>query len=96
MPSIRGVLNDVKAALEEDQALVGVLGALSGAVGAIVVERLGPEPDPDTFAITVDQARASLLSMLALVFTALSIVLALAALAARLEPTDSESPGDHG
>ena len=82
MPSIRGVLNDVKAALEEDQALVGVLGALSGAVGAIVVERIGPEPDPDTFAITVDQARASLLSMLALVFTALSIVLALTALAA--------------
>jgi uncharacterized membrane protein len=82
MPSIKGILNDVEAALEEDQALVGVIGALSGAVGALVVERFGPEPDPDTFAITVDGARASLLSALALVFTSLSIVLALTALAA--------------
>jgi uncharacterized membrane protein len=81
MPSIRGFLDDVVTALEEDQALVAVIGALGGAVGAVVVERLGPEPDPDTFAITVDQARASLLSALALVFTGLSIVLALTALA---------------
>ncbi|MFW2336177.1 DUF2254 family protein [Ilumatobacter sp.] len=81
MPSIRGILDDVETALEEDQALVAVIGALGGAVGAFVVERFGPEPDPEVFAITVDQARASLLSALALVFTGLSIVLALTALA---------------
>ena len=81
MPSIRGILDDVETALEEDQALVAVIGALGGAVGAIMVERFGPEPDPEVFAITVDQARASLLSALALVFTGLSIVLALTALA---------------
>jgi uncharacterized membrane protein len=80
--SIRGVLDDARTALEEDQGLVGVIGAIGGAVGALVVERLGPAPDPDTFAITVDGARASLLSALALVFTSLSIVLALTALAA--------------
>jgi uncharacterized membrane protein len=81
MPSIRGFFDDVETALEEDQALVAVIGAVGGAVGAIVVERFAPEPDPNTFAITVDQARASLLSALALVFTGLSIVLALTALA---------------
>ena len=81
MPNIRGVLDNVGTALEEDQALVAVLGALGGAAGAFLVERYGPEPDPATFAITVDQARASLLSALALVFTGLSIVLALTALA---------------
>jgi uncharacterized membrane protein len=81
MPSIRGILDDVETALEEDQGLVAVVGAVGGAVGAIVVERFGPEPDPDVFAITIDQARASLLSALALVFTGLSIVLALTALA---------------
>ncbi|MGI9624067.1 MAG: DUF2254 family protein [Acidimicrobiales bacterium] len=81
MPSIKGILNDSRAVVEEDQALVAVIGALVGVGGAIVAERLGPEPDPDAFAITVDQARASLLSALALVFTGLSIVLALTALA---------------
>ena len=80
MPSIRGVIDDIETALEEDQALAAVLGGLGGLAGAFVVERYGPEPDPDTFAIMIDQARSSLLSALALVFTGLSIVLALTAL----------------
>ena len=80
MPSIRGVIDDIETALEEDQALAAVLGGLGGLAGAFLAERYGPEPDPDTFAIMIDQARASLLSALALVFTGLSIVLALTAL----------------
>jgi len=81
MPSIRGFLDNAATSLVEDQALLAMLGALGGGGGAFLVERYGPAPDPVTFAITVDQARASLLSALALVFTGLSIVLALTALA---------------
>jgi len=80
MPSIRGVVDDIETALEEDQGLAAVLGALGGFAGAILAERYGPEPEPDAFAITIAQARSSLLSALALVFTGLSIVLALTAL----------------
>ncbi len=81
MPSIRGIRDNVQTALKEDQALTAIIGAVGGAVGAFLAERYGPEADPEKFAITVDQARASLLSALALVFTGLSIVLALTALA---------------
>ena len=81
MPSIRGIRDNIQNVLEEDQALTALVGAIGGAVGAFVTDRFGPEPDPETFAITVDQARSSLLSALALVFTGLSIVLALTALA---------------
>lgn len=82
MPRIRGVLDDISTSLEEDQGLTAIVGATVGAFAAIAIERYGTAPDPETFAITVDQARASLLSALALVFTGLSIVLALTSLAA--------------
>lgn len=82
MRSIRGVFDDVRTALGENQDITAVLGAIAGAFLATAVERYGADPDPETFAITVDQARASLLSALALVFTGLSIVLALTALTA--------------
>ena len=59
-----------------------IVGAIAGVALAFAIERYGPEPDPANFAITTSQARASLLSALALVFTGLSIVLALTALAA--------------
>jgi len=80
MPSIRGVVDDIQTALEEDQGLAAILGGFGGLAGAFMAERYGPDPDPDVFAITIAQARSSLLSALALVFTGLSIVLALTAL----------------
>lgn len=82
MRGVRGVLYDISTSLEEDQALTAVFGAVAGGFLAFVIERYGADPDPETFAITVDQARASLLSALALVFTGLSIVLALTSLTA--------------
>ncbi len=82
MRGVRGVLDDISTSLEEDQGLTAVLGAIAGAFLAFAIERYGADPDPETFAITVDQARASLLSALALVFTGLSIVLALTSLTA--------------
>lgn len=82
MRNIRGILDDVTSSLEEDQGLTAILGAIAGGFLAAAIERYGGDPDPETFAITVDQARASLLSALALVFTGLSIVLALTSLTA--------------
>ncbi len=82
MRGVRGVLDDISTSLEEDQGLTAVFGAIAGGFLAFAIERYGADPDPETFAITVDQARASLLSALALVFTGLSIVLALTSLTA--------------
>ncbi len=82
MRSSRGVLDDITTALEENQEITAIGGAIAGAFLATATERYGAEADPETFAITVEQARASLLSALALVFTGLSIVLALTALTA--------------
>jgi uncharacterized membrane protein len=79
----QGRLEGLDDQLTENQALLSLVGALGGVVLAIVVERVGPDPDPASFAITVNQARATLLSFLALLFTGLSIVLALSALAAQ-------------
>ncbi len=73
MRNIRGVVEGFRARLTEDQALVAVLDAAVGVGLAIAGERFGPEPDPNSFAITVEQARGSLLNALALVFTGLSI-----------------------
>lgn len=80
--NLRGIAEDFRTARREDQALTPIAGAIAGIALAFVIERYGPEPDPADFAITTSQARASLLSALALVFTGLSIVLALTALAA--------------
>lgn len=80
MPNIRGVLDDIRTAVAEDQGLASIVGAVAGAFVGAAVERFGPAPEPDSFAVTVGQARSSLMSALALVFTGLSIVLALTAL----------------
>lgn len=82
MRSIRGFLDDISTAFDENQEIAAFIGSISGVALAVSIERYGAEPDPATFAITVTQARASLLSALALVFTGLSIVLALTALTA--------------
>ena len=82
MRGIRGVLDDIGTSLEENQGLTAGIGAIAGASLAIATERYGVDPDPATFAISVDQARASLLSALALVFAGLGIVLALTSLTA--------------
>ena len=82
MGNIRGLIEDFRTARKEDQAVTPIVGAIAGVALAFAIERYGPEPDPANFAITTSQARASLLSALALVFTGLSIVLALTALAA--------------
>ena len=80
--NLRGFVEDFRTASREDQALTPTVGAIAGVALAFAIERYGPEPDPADFAITTAQARASLLSALALVFTGLSIVLALTALSA--------------
>ena len=82
MGNIRGLVEDFRTAGREDQAVTPIVGAIAGVALAFAIERYGPEPDPANFTITTSQARASLLSALALVFTGLSIVLALTALAA--------------
>ena len=82
MRNVRGLIEDFRTARREDQAVTPVVGALGGVALAFAVERYGPAPDAADFTITVAQARSSLLSALALVFTGLSIVLALTALAA--------------
>jgi len=80
MPNIRGTVGDFRTTSKEDQALLALLGALCGVVAAFVVDLYGPDPEPSTLTVTITQARATLLSALALVFTGLSIVLALTAL----------------
>ncbi len=82
MRNNRGMLEDFRTAVGENQEITAILGTVVGVVLATVLERNSPQPDPETFAITVAQARNSLLSALGLVFTGLSIVLALTALTA--------------
>ena len=82
MRGIRGVLADIGTSLEENQGLTAGVGAIAGGFLAIATERYGVDPDPATFVVSVDQARASLLSALALVFAGLGIVLALTSLTA--------------
>jgi len=82
MRNVRGVIDDLRTALRENQEFAPILGAALGALSAVAVERYGPTPDQGSVAVTVTQARASLLSALALVFTGLSIVLALTSLTA--------------
>jgi len=80
MANIRGTVDNFRTTFEEDQALLALFGALAGVVAALLMDLYGPEPESSTLTITVTQARAVLLSALALVWTGLSIVLALTAL----------------
>ncbi len=79
MHNIRDKYESLRRAVRDNQALAPGLGMVVGILLALAVERFGSAADPRSFAITVAQARSSLLSTLGLVFTGLSIVLALTA-----------------
>ena len=80
MANTRGTLNDFRTTFKEDQVILALFGALSGVAAALLMDLYGPDPESSTLTITVTQARAVLLRALALVWTGLSIVLALTAL----------------
>jgi uncharacterized membrane protein len=62
----------------ENQWLLPVAGAVVGVLLALGLGRVGGDPDPDTWTITVAQTRNGLISALSILFAGLSIVLALA------------------
>lgn len=59
------------------------LGALIGVLLALIVRNLGSTHAPGTWGVSVDRARDSLMGGLAIIFTGLSIVLALTAVTAQ-------------
>ncbi len=59
------------------------LGAIVGVLFALIVRNVGSTHAPGTWGVTVDRARDSLMGGLAIVFTGLSIVLALTAVTAQ-------------
>jgi uncharacterized membrane protein len=63
--------------------LLPALGAVLGIVLAEFIHNLEGPPDPARWAVSVDRARDTLLGSLAIVFTGLSIVLAMTATAAQ-------------
>lgn len=77
----RWVRRRLREAIQDNQWLLPILGTAVGTMLAFAVGSGGDESDAWT--VTVDRARDILLSTLALVFTALSIVLALASVAAQ-------------
>ncbi|MGI9612141.1 MAG: DUF2254 family protein [Acidimicrobiales bacterium] len=62
----------------ENQFLLPVAGIAVGLVLALVLSGVGLNPEPGTWAVSVDRARDTLLGLLSLVFAGLSIVLAVA------------------
>ena len=69
-------------AIRDNAWLLPAIGALTGFVLAQIVSTEAGD-DPDGWTVTVDRSRDSLLAGLGLVFTAFSIVLALASVAAQ-------------
>jgi uncharacterized membrane protein len=70
-------------ALREQQWLLPLSGAVVGALLSIVVANVDRQPDPDDWAVTVDRARDSMMSILAILFAGLAIVLSLATITAQ-------------
>jgi hypothetical protein len=58
-------------ALREQQWLLPLSGAVVGALLAIVVANVDRQPDPDDWAVTVDRARDTMMSILAILFAGL-------------------------
>ena len=74
---LRRALRAASEEVSENQWLLPVAGAVLGVLLALVLGRAGGNPDPDTWSITVEEARNSVLSALSILFAGLSIVLAL-------------------
>ena len=72
----------LREAVRDNQWLLPALGALTGFALAMVIGT-GDEVETDGWTVTVDRSRDTLLAVLGLVFTALSIVLALASVSAQ-------------
>ena len=79
---VRWFLRRIREAVRDNIWLLPVLGALTGLLLAQLVGTGGGTED-DPWTVTVDRARDTLFGSLGLVFTALSIVLALASVAAQ-------------
>ncbi len=65
---------------KEVQWLLPVVGAVAGALLALVVGLIPEDPDASAWAVTVDQARGTLMGWLSIVFAGFAIVLAVASL----------------
>ena len=72
-----------RLALRENQWLLPLLGAVAGALLAVALSEVDRDPDPGEWAITVSRARDTLMSILAILFAGLAIVLSLAAMTAQ-------------
>jgi len=72
----------LREAVRDNQWLLSALGALTGFLLAMLIGT-GGGVETHKWTVTVDRSRDSLLALLALVFTALSIVLALASVSAQ-------------
>ena len=71
-----------REASRDNQWLIPVIGATSGVILALLIGT-GGGPEDDPWTVSVDRSRDTLSGALALVFTSLSIVLALASVAAQ-------------
>lgn len=78
----RWLMRRFREASRDNQWLVPAVGAVSGIVLALVIGT-GGGPEDDPWTVSVDRSRDTLLSALGLLFTSLSIVLALASVAAQ-------------
>ncbi len=65
-------------AVSENQALLPLAGVVLGVLLALGLSRVGGDPDPESWSITVAQTRGGLISALSILFAGLSIVMALA------------------
>ncbi|MDX2381002.1 MAG: DUF2254 family protein [Acidimicrobiia bacterium] len=70
------------AALRESQWLLPLIGVLIGVFLSLLVDSTNWDSDPDNWAITVDRARDTMMSILAILFAGLAIVLSLSTMTA--------------
>jgi uncharacterized membrane protein len=73
----------IKTAFLEQQWLLPLAGTIVGALLALVVANIDRQPDPNDWAVTVARARDTMMSILAILFAGLAIVLSLATITAQ-------------
>ena len=78
----RWLIRRFREAARDNQWLIPAIGAVSGVILAMLIGT-GGAPEDDPWTVSVDRSRDTLSGALALVFTTLSIVLALASVAAQ-------------